>query len=221
MISPAEAEKLLEVRAAEPSLLSLSAPASCTPVPKTPSLSGMVTPGPRSPVCPPVGSYLTAIRVGKQVGYDRAAFQFSGRAPTYVVDRVGTVYADPRGNPVALAGQSFVRVVFRGASAVCPQSLGKTCTGPATLTPFYAELLVISAAGDFEGYPSIAPRNSDRPIPRCSPAWSCRSAGREPQHPLTAHRGGARAPGPWPSASAGRRPAGSRSTRTTVRRWPR
>jgi hypothetical protein len=143
------------VTASSPGAAKSSAPASSTATPKTPSPSGTAAPGPGSPVCPQAGSYLTAIRVGEYAGYDRVVFQFAGRAPAYAADRVGTVYADPQGTPVALAGQSFVRVVFRGASAVCPQPLGKTYTGPPTLAPFYPELLVVSAAGDFEGYLSF------------------------------------------------------------------
>jgi hypothetical protein len=63
--------------------------------------------------------------------------------------------ADPEGTPVPLAGQSFLWVVFRGASAVCGPTVTKTYPGPSTLTPFYPELLVVSAAGDFEGYLSF------------------------------------------------------------------
>jgi hypothetical protein len=143
------------VTASSPGAAKSSAPASSTSAPTTTSQSGTATPVPGSPVCPQAGSYLTAIRVGEYAGYDQVVFQFSGRAPAYEVGRVGTVYADPQGTPVALAGQSFMRVVFHGASALCPQPLGKTYTGPPTLAPFYPELLVVSAAGDFEGYLSF------------------------------------------------------------------
>ena len=115
--------------------------------------TGTPSPAPRAFAQP--GSYLTAIRVGEHAGYDRVVFQFSGGLPVYDVDRVGTVYSDPKGTPVPLAGQSFLWVVFRGASAVCGPTVIKTYPGPSTLTPFYPELLVISAAGDFEGYLSF------------------------------------------------------------------
>jgi hypothetical protein len=131
------------------------APSQSTPTSPAVSPSGTATPGSAPPACPQSGSYLTAIRVGEHAGYDRVVFQFSGGMPTYSIARVGTVYADPKGTPVALAGQSFLRVVFRGASAVCEPSLAKTYTGPSTLTPLYPELLVVSAAGDFEGYLSF------------------------------------------------------------------
>ncbi len=42
-----------------------------------------------------------------------------------------------------------------GASATCRQPLSRTCTGPSALTPYYPELLAVSAAGDFEKYLSF------------------------------------------------------------------
>ena len=92
---------------------------------------------------------------GDQVGYDRVVFQFSGGLPAVTANRVGAVYEDPKGTPVALAGQSYLHVVFRGASGVCPQPMQRTWTGPSILTPYYPQLLVVSAAGDFEGYLSF------------------------------------------------------------------
>jgi hypothetical protein len=38
---------------------------------------------------------------------------------------------------------------------ICPQSMQRTWTGPSVLTPYYPQLLVVSAAGDFEGYLSF------------------------------------------------------------------
>jgi hypothetical protein len=90
--------------------------------------------------------------VGEHDGYDRVVFQFSGRLPAVTVDRVAAVYADPKGTLVPLAGQSYLRVVFRGASGVCPQPMGRTWTGPSVLSPYYPQLLMVRAAGDFEGY---------------------------------------------------------------------
>jgi len=59
------------------------------------------------------------------------------------------------GTPVALAGQSYLRVVFHGASGTCPRPSQRTWAGPAVLTPYYPQVLVVSAAGDFEGYLSF------------------------------------------------------------------
>ena len=91
------------------------------------------------------------MRTGEHSGYDRVVFQFSGTLPGYTAGRVRAVYSDPKGTPVPLAGQSYLRVVFHGTSAVCPKPLHQTYTGPTVLTPYYPELLTVSAAGDFEG----------------------------------------------------------------------
>src|SRR5206468_10544137 len=45
--------------------------------------------------------------------------------------------------------------IFRGASAFCPQPAHRTWAGPRVLTPRYPQLLMIKAAGDFEGYLSF------------------------------------------------------------------
>lgn len=108
-----------------------------------------------SRACAQPGSYLTAVRTGKHGGYDRVVFQFSGGLPAVTAERVATVYADPRGTPVPLAGKSRLHVVFRGASANCPQPAHRTWTGPSVLRPRYPQLLMVRAAGDFEGYLSF------------------------------------------------------------------
>lgn len=105
---------------------------------------------PPSGACPAAGAYLTAVRVGQQAGSDRVVFEFSGGLPAYDVTAVTTVYADPKGDAVPLAGQAYLRIVFRGASAWCEQPARQVYTGPSVLTPFYPQLLVVSAAGDFE-----------------------------------------------------------------------
>jgi hypothetical protein len=126
-----------------------SAPAGSTPASSTARLDDA------SRACAGPGSYLTAVRTGKHGGYDRVVFQFSGGLPAVTTERVATVYADPRGTPVSLAGKSRLHVVFRGASANCPQPAHRTWTGPSVLTPRYPQLLMIRAAGDFEGYLSF------------------------------------------------------------------
>jgi hypothetical protein len=126
-----------------------STPAGSTPASSTARLDDA------SRACAGRGSYLTAVRTGKHGGYDRVVFQFSGGLPAVTTERVATVYADPRGTPVSLAGKSRLHVVFRGASANCPQPAHRTWTGPSVLTPRYPQLLMIRAAGDFEGYLSF------------------------------------------------------------------
>jgi len=131
------------------------APSTAAPAPTvtptvTPTGTPSASPGGPAQVCLQAGTYLTAVRTAEHIGYDRVAFQFSGNLPSFTVEQVRAVYSDPRGTPVALAGQSYLRVVFHGASAVCPQPLHQTYTGPAALTPYYPELQTVSAAGDFE-----------------------------------------------------------------------
>ena len=128
------------------------APSTATPEPTVaPTGKPSVQPGSPAQVCSQAGTYLTAVRTGGHSGYDRVVFQFSGKLPGYAVERVQAVYSDPKSTPVPLAGQSYLRVVFHGTSAVCPRPLHQTYTGPTVLTPYYLELLTVSAAGDFEG----------------------------------------------------------------------
>ena len=126
-----------------------STQASGTPAPPAAQLDSM------SRACAQPGSYLTAVRTGKHGSYDRVVFQFSGGLPAVRAERVTTVYSDPKGTPVPLAGKSRVHVVFRGASAFCPQPAHRTWTGPSVLRPNYPQLLMIRTAGDFEGYLSF------------------------------------------------------------------
>jgi hypothetical protein len=144
-------------QAGSPGAAKSPAPASSTPAPRTPVPSPSPTgqPGGTSRACAQPGHYLTAVTVGEHAGFDRVVFQFSGGLPAVTAERVPAVYADPKGTPVALAGQSYLHVVFRGASATCPQPLQRTWAGPSVLTPYYPQLLTVSAAGDFEGYLSF------------------------------------------------------------------
>jgi hypothetical protein len=134
-------------------------PASSTPAPRTtapsPTAKPTVTPSGTSRACALPGSYLTAVRVGQHAGYDRVVFQFSGGLPAVTAERVPAVYADPKGTTIPLAGQSYLHVVFRGASSACQQPQQRTWTGPSVLTPYYPQVLTVSAAGDFEGYLSF------------------------------------------------------------------
>jgi len=132
-----------------------SAPRSGTPAPSSGAPSSAApaqSPGTAAPsaACPEAGAYLTAIRVAPYGDADRIVFEFSGGLPRYEVAAVTTVYTDPKGEAVPLAGQFYLRVVFHGASAWCQQPVRKVYAGPSVLAPFYPQLLVVSAAGDFE-----------------------------------------------------------------------
>lgn len=104
-------------------------------------------------MCATPGAYLTAIRTGRQASADRVVFEFAGKLPSsYTVTPVASVAADASGEPVAIAGKSFLRVTFHSASAVCADTGRKTYPGPSSVTPRYTQLLDVEAAGDFEGY---------------------------------------------------------------------
>jgi hypothetical protein len=126
-------------------------PAPATAAPSTSSPAPSVQPGGPAQACSQAGTYLTAVRTGEHSGYDQVVFQFSGMLPGYTIQRVQAVYSDPKGTPVPLAGQSYLRVVFHGTSAACPQPPHQTYIGPSVLTPYYPQLLTVTAAGDFEG----------------------------------------------------------------------
>jgi hypothetical protein len=137
-----------------------SAAASSPAQPSGPAPAGATAPGQTSPAaagapvaCPASGAYLTAVRTGRQPATDRVVFEFAGNAPSsYAVTRVSQVVADGSGKPVTIAGQSFLRVTFRGASAVCPPTGHATYPGPASLAPRLPQVQALAAAGDFEGY---------------------------------------------------------------------
>ena len=133
-----------------------SAPASSSATPQTAAtLSPTGQQAGASRACQQPGTYLTAVRTGKHAGFDRVVFQFSGGLPAVTAERVKAVYADPKGTTIPLPGRSYLHVVFRGASATCPQPSKRTWTGPSVLTPYLPQLLTVSAAGDFEGYLSF------------------------------------------------------------------
>jgi hypothetical protein len=114
--------------------------------------NGAATPS-AAGACATPGSYLVAIRTGRQATTDRIVFQFAGRLPSsYAVTPVPQVVGDASGKPVTIAGTSFLKVTFRGATAVCPATGHATYPGPSSATPNYAQLLGLAAAGDFEGY---------------------------------------------------------------------
>jgi hypothetical protein len=80
-------------------------------------------------------------------------FEFSGKLPaSYTVTPVAAIVADGSGQPVTIAGRSFLRVTFRSATAVCPATGRKTYAGSSSVKPGYTQLLDLEAAGDFEGY---------------------------------------------------------------------
>ncbi len=127
-----------------------SAPGTTVSAVSLPAVELAVPPAGTRPACSRQLSYLTAIRVGRHGGFDRVVFQFAGKVPVTTVERVDAIYNDPRGYRIPVAGQSYLRLTFDRASAVC-QPPHRTYPGPAVLTPYYPRLLMTSPAGDFAG----------------------------------------------------------------------
>jgi hypothetical protein len=144
----------------------VSQPAVSAPA-ASPSASGPA-------VCGQPGTYLTAIRTGRYSTYDRVAFEFSGAMPAYTIQTTKSVLSDPKGTPVPLAGRQALHLVFHNASAICQQPMHNTYTGPAVLKPSYPQLLMVSAAGDFENVLSfgigLANQGSYRAYPLTGPS---------------------------------------------------
>lgn len=159
-LPPGAASRSASSAQSSPTAGTASAAASSPATPSGPAPAGATAPGQASPAaagapvaCPASGSYLTAVRTAPQPTADRVVFEFAGNAPSsYAVTRVSQVVADGSGKQVAIAGQSFLRVTFRGATAMCPSTGHATYPGPASLAPRLPQVQALAAAGDFEGY---------------------------------------------------------------------
>ena len=129
---------------------SATSPAPSTTTPK-PTAAPTGKPGGPTQVCSQADTYLRAVRTGEHSGYDRGVFQFSGRLPGYTVERVHAVYSDAKGTRSRWLGSP----TCGWSSTARVRSARSRCTGPipgpTVLTPYYPELLTVSAAGDFEG----------------------------------------------------------------------
>jgi hypothetical protein len=96
------------------------------------------------------GAYLTSVRTSHHADSDQVVFQFADAKPRVFTYTVSSVVSDPVGSQVPLAGQKYLLVRFRDASAVCIPTEHSTYAGPKTLSPYYPQLLTISESGDFE-----------------------------------------------------------------------
>jgi hypothetical protein len=90
---------------------------------------------------------LVAVRAAHHNGFDRVTFEFRGGLPSHQVAYVDRLTADPSDQPVPLAGNAVLRVVFHGANA--HDDSGRA-TAPRHLTPGLPVLKEIRNAGDFE-----------------------------------------------------------------------
>ncbi|HEY9475929.1 MAG TPA: hypothetical protein VIS06_19020 [Mycobacteriales bacterium] len=119
----------------------------------TPLTSGAVltggAPKPPPPAPAPVIPTLVAIRAAHHPGYDRLVFEFRGGLPQrHDVNYVPVVIADGSGEPVPLAGDAFLHVVF--SPAVGHDDAGHGTFGPTRRTTALPQIIQVATAGDFE-----------------------------------------------------------------------
>lgn len=100
--------------------------------------------------------------MGTHHGYDRVTFQFVPRTPPppappdllpkYEVTKVSSVIQDGSGEPVEVAGKSFLQVVFHGATGVRldGEQVERIYQGPKEFKPNFPRLAEVQDAGDFE-----------------------------------------------------------------------
>lgn len=136
----------------------------------TPSLpAGFAVSDVASPRFPDLGGDLGGagiVRVGRQAGFDRVVWEFTGTGtPTYRVRYVDVPTADGSGDPVAVTGDAFLEVVI--TSVGIPE---EGATRPADPAASALAGTVVAEAnaifGGFEGYGQsfIGVRDRERPF---------------------------------------------------------
>ena len=134
---------------------STSPPASSAPSSSTtgPPATFAGSTGPVS--SPPAGpAYLTAVRTGREEGFDRVVFEFEGTLPGYVVGYAdGQLTADGSGAPIPLPGEGALEVRMEQASGVRFEGsqVEETYTGPPRIPVDGGIVTEVVRAGDFEG----------------------------------------------------------------------
>ena len=99
-------------------------------------------------VWPPAN--IADVRVGTHDGYDRAVWEFVQGLPEYQLERVTPPFLhDPTGEPVEVAGTSFLRLIMRGGTR---ETIDHTSSwdGPRAFHPDFATLVDLVEGGDFE-----------------------------------------------------------------------
>ena len=104
---------------------------------------------------PPAGpAYLTAVRTGREEGFDRVVFEFEGTLPGYVVGYADDqLTADGSGAPIPLPGEGALEVRMEQASGVRFEGsqVEETYTGPPRIPVDGGIVTEVVRAGDFEG----------------------------------------------------------------------
>jgi hypothetical protein len=93
---------------------------------------------------------ITDVRVATHAGYDRVVFEFASGIPQTVIEGVlPPFYKDPSGQPLDVAGRTFLKVTMNGASKVSPGG-GITYNGPTSFKPGFPQLQQLVESGDSE-----------------------------------------------------------------------
>ncbi len=112
----------------------------------------------------PIG-YGTAVRVGHHDGYDRVTFEFSGSGtPSYRVQYTDSPHSQGSGDPVQVAGDSYLQVTVTSVGVPDGSSPAPSMTTPATDGTVFAQ--VEGIWGGFEGYGEtfLGINGTDRPF---------------------------------------------------------
>lgn len=93
---------------------------------------------------------ITDIRVGSHDGFDRVVFEFAQGTPEMTLDRdVPPFKHDASGAPIAVAGESFLRLTMRGGSKQTDDNTS-SYDGPTDFDPEFPALVDLIEGGDFE-----------------------------------------------------------------------
>ena len=106
------------------------------------------------------------MRVGRQAGFDRVVWEFTGTGtPTYRVRYVDVPTADGSGDPVSVTGDAFLEVVI---TSVGIPAAGATRPADPTASALAGTVVAEANAifGGFEGYGQsfIGVRDRERPF---------------------------------------------------------
>ncbi len=90
------------------------------------------------------------VRVGEHPGYDRVVFEFQQGTPELTLDRANPPFArDGSGLPLAVEGESFLRLTMRGGSKQTDAGTS-SYDGPTEFDPGFSTLVELVEGGDFE-----------------------------------------------------------------------
>ena len=150
-----------------PTASASSPAATASPTPSLPA--GFAVTGVTSPRFPDLGGDLGGtgiVRVGRQAGFDRVVWEFTGTGtPTYRVRYVDVPTADGSGDPVAVAGDAFLEVVITTVG-IPEEGTSRPADPPASALSGTVVAEANAIFGGFEGYGQsfIGVRDRERPF---------------------------------------------------------